>query len=31
LGKFKPDPVNIVALGKHQRQAQEIVNRVGYK
>ena len=31
LGKFKPDQVNIVALGKNQRQAQEIVNRVGYK
>ena len=31
LGKFNPDPVNIVALGKNQRQAQEIVNRVGYK
>ena len=31
LGKFKPDPVNVVALGKNQRQAQEIVNRVGYK
>ncbi len=31
LGKFSPDQVNIVALGKNQRQAQEIVNRVGYK
>ena len=31
LGKFNADQVNIVALGKNQRQAQEIVNRVGYK
>ena len=31
LGKFNPDQVNIIALGKNQRQAQEIVNRVGYK
>lgn len=31
LGKFKPDPINMIALGKNQRQAQEIVNRVGWK
>ena len=31
LGKFTPDPINMIALGKNQRQAQEIVNRVGYK
>ncbi len=31
LGTFKPDPINMLALGKNQRQAQEIVNRVGYK
>ncbi len=31
LGTFKPDPINMIALGKNQRQAQEIVNRVGYK
>ena len=31
LGPFKPDPLNMIALGKNQRLAQEIVNRVGYK
>ena len=31
LGTFKPDTLNMIALGKNQRQAQEIVNRVGYK
>jgi iron(III) transport system substrate-binding protein len=31
LGKFKEDPINMIALGKHQRLAQEIVNRVGWK
>ena len=31
LGAFKPDSINMIALGKNQRQAQEIVNRVGYK
>ena len=31
LGPFKPDTLNMIALGKNQRQAQEIVNRVGYK
>jgi iron(III) transport system substrate-binding protein len=31
LGKFKADPINMIALGKNQRQAQEIVNRVGWK
>jgi iron(III) transport system substrate-binding protein len=31
LGKFKEDPINMIALGKNQRQAQEIVNRVGWK
>lgn len=28
---WKADTVNMVALGKHQRLAQEIVNRVGWK
>ena len=31
MGTFKADTVNMIALGKNQRQAQEIVNRVGYK
>ncbi|TAF99436.1 MAG: Fe(3+) ABC transporter substrate-binding protein [Burkholderiales bacterium] len=31
LGKFKADPINMIALGKNQRLAQEIVNRVGWK
>jgi len=31
LGSFKPDSINMIALGKNQRLAQEIVNRVGYK
>lgn len=31
LGTFKPDAINMIALGKNQRLAQEIVNRVGYK
>ena len=31
MGTFKADALNMIALGKHQRQAQEIVNRVGYK
>ncbi len=31
LGKFKEDPINMIALGKNQRAAQEIVNRVGWK
>ncbi len=31
LGKFKEDTVNMVALGKNQRTAQEIVNRIGWK
>ena len=31
MGTFKPDTLNMIALGKNQRQAQEIVNRVGYK
>jgi iron(III) transport system substrate-binding protein len=31
LGAFKPDPLNMIALGKNQRLAQEIINRVGYK
>ena len=31
MGTFKADTLNMIALGKHQRQAQEIVNRVGYK
>jgi iron(III) transport system substrate-binding protein len=31
LGKFKEDSVNMIALGKNQRVAQEIVNRVGWK
>jgi iron(III) transport system substrate-binding protein len=31
LGKFKEDTVNMIALGKNQRTAQEIVNRVGWK
>ena len=31
MGTFKADPLNMIALGKNQRQAQEIVNRVGYK
>lgn len=31
LGKFKADPINMIALGKNQRAAQEIVNRVGWK
>ena len=31
MGSFKPDPLNMIALGKNQRLAQEIVNRVGYK
>lgn len=31
LGTFTPDSINMIALGKNQRQAQEIVNRVGYK
>lgn len=31
MGPFKPDPINMIALGKNQRLAQEIINRVGYK
>ena len=31
MGSFKADTLNMIALGKNQRQAQEIVNRVGYK
>jgi iron(III) transport system substrate-binding protein len=31
MGKFKEDTVNMIALGKNQRAAQEIVNRVGWK
>jgi iron(III) transport system substrate-binding protein len=31
LGKFKEDSINMIALGKNQRLAQEIVNRVGWK
>jgi iron(III) transport system substrate-binding protein len=31
LGKFKEDTMNMIALGKNQRTAQEIVNRVGWK
>lgn len=31
MGTFKPDPINMIALGKNQRAAQEIVNRVGWK
>jgi iron(III) transport system substrate-binding protein len=31
MGKFKADEVNMIALGKNQRLAQEIVNRVGWK
>jgi iron(III) transport system substrate-binding protein len=31
LGKFKEDPINMISLGKNQRLAQEIVNRVGWK
>ena len=31
MGAFKPDSVNMIALGKNQRLAQEIVNRVGWK
>jgi iron(III) transport system substrate-binding protein len=31
LGPFKADTLNMIALGKNQRLAQEIVNRVGYK
>jgi iron(III) transport system substrate-binding protein len=31
LGTFKQDSVNMVALGKNQRSAQEIVARVGWK
>lgn len=31
MGTFKPDPINMIALGKNQRLAQEIVNRVGWK
>ena len=31
MGTFKADPLNMIALGRNQRQAQEIVNRVGYK
>ena len=31
MGTFKADAVNMIALGKNQRQAQEIVNRVGWK
>ncbi len=31
MGTFKADALNMIALGKNQRQAQEIVNRVGYK
>jgi iron(III) transport system substrate-binding protein len=31
IGKFKEDTVNMIALGKNQRTAQEIVNRVGWK
>jgi len=31
MGTFKPDTINMIALGKNQRQAQEIINRVGYK
>ena len=28
MGTFKPDPINMIALGKNQRLAQEIVNRL---
>ncbi len=31
MGAFKPDSLNVIALGKNQRLAQEIVNRVGWK
>ena len=31
MGTFKADTLNMIALGKNQRQAQEIINRVGYK
>jgi iron(III) transport system substrate-binding protein len=31
MGKFKADEVNMIALGKNQRLAQEIVNRVGWR
>jgi iron(III) transport system substrate-binding protein len=31
MGKFKEDTINMIALGKNQRTAQEIVNRVGWK
>ena len=31
MGTFKADTLNMIALGKNQRLAQEIVNRVGYK
>jgi iron(III) transport system substrate-binding protein len=31
MGKFKEDSINMIALGKNQRLAQEIVNRVGWK
>ena len=31
MGAFKPDSINMIALGKNQRLAQEIVNRVGWK
>lgn len=31
LGKFKEDTINMITLGKNQRTAQEIVNRVGWK
>ncbi len=31
MGTFKQDAIQMLVLGKNQRQAQEIVNRVGYK
>jgi iron(III) transport system substrate-binding protein len=31
MGKFKADEINMISLGKNQRLAQEIVNRVGWK
>jgi iron(III) transport system substrate-binding protein len=31
MGKFKEDTINMIALGKNQRTAQEIVNRAGWK
>ena len=31
LGKFREDTINMITLGKNQRTAQEIVNRVGWK